>query len=253
MQSKVKNELLNINSVGKKELYNDFNTISEIAKKNNNLYFEEYSVGDLLELDAIFMKLALYCKRALENKSVTNEEEVKNYFDSEEEMEMYYRKMKSKQRENEEKILHNLPVEIKFDGEIFIAKTPYVFKRGYGGDYSHVNYCVAEMVKLAIKNWLERNEKDDLDFDNLTRKRTLIILRRSKKFTIGSICDNDNIEAGRIVNAICDAFCISDNAKQLDHVIKYEKCDNESKNGTYFILMDTETYNNEPLKYMKYI
>lgn len=253
MQSKVKNELLNMNSVGKKELYNDIKTISDITTKNNNLYFEEYSVDDLLKLDAIFMKLALYCKRALENKNTIGQEEIKNYFDSEEEMKMYYQKLKKKQREEDEKLLQNIPVEINFDGEIFVAKTPYVFKRGYGGDYSHANYCVAKMVKLAIKNWLERNEKDALEFNDLTKNRTLIILRRSKKFTFSSICDNDNIEAGRIINAICDAFCISDGAKQLDHVIKYEECDDENKNGTYFVLMNTKTYNNEPLKYMKYI
>lgn len=59
-----------------------------------------------------------------------------------------------------------------------------------------------------------------------------------KKLKKSEICDNDNIEAGRIINSIFDNLSRSDSARKTDYYVRYRETNDETKWGTEFIITD---------------
>lgn len=145
----------------------------------------------------------------------------------------------------------NIPIKISVKNDALVVKTPYLFRRMHGkNEYTLDNFFVANMVGIEIEKWLNLNEKTDVFDWKYFRKDirwTMILLRKSPKFSLNQICDNDNLEASRVINTICKALKLGDNANRMDLVVKYIECPNKPEDmGTYFCLMPTLTYENNP-------
>ncbi len=136
------------------------------------------------------------------------------------------------------------PVAITFDGRMLIIKTPLTLKRsGIEANDKH-NYMLMNYVRAALEEWQ--------DIHGLSLYKSIdwpvvaFIIRKGNGNKIRGICDNDNLENGRIINEIFGALGYSDNVLIMDLCSKYEAAESRSDIGTEFILIskkEKETIN----------
>ncbi len=105
-------------------------------------------------------------------------------------------------------------VRVEFDGRTLRVHTPFTFKRFYRDSSMKENYILMNYVRAALIKWQEENGTDL--FQALKPPLTVMIIRKGPAYDRQKICDNDNLENGRIVNEIMEALGCSDNAMVLD-------------------------------------
>jgi hypothetical protein len=127
------------------------------------------------------------------------------------------------------------PVAITFDGRMLIVKTPLTLKRsGIEANDKH-NYMLMNYVRAALEEW---QDKHGLSlYKSIDWPVVAFIIRKGNGNKIRGICDNDNLENGRIINEIFGALGYSDNVLIMDLCSKYEPAESKVDIGTEFILV----------------
>ena len=191
---------------------NDYNCFDKIADLNEEL------------LDKIIYKsekIALSCRYFLENKE--------DY-------------ISEKQQEIKEKNLSNLPVEIDFKDKTLRIKTPLTFKRFYRDGSLKENYILMNYIKSSLIIW-QKNNNFDL-YRSIKSPFIILIKRKSNVYDRKKICDNDNLENGRIINEIVEALGYTDNAIQMDLISSYRYVDDVNESGMEFVIFSNEDLEN---------
>ncbi len=134
-----------------------------------------------------------------------------------------------------ENLLEEQPVEVSFDGKKLIVKTPLTLKRsGIEANDKH-NYMLMNYVRAALEQW---QDKHGLSlYKSIEWPVIAFIIRKGNGNKIRGICDNDNLENGRIINEIFGALGYSDNVLIMDLCSKYEPAESKADIGTEFILV----------------
>ena len=105
-------------------------------------------------------------------------------------------------------------VSVDFDGRALRVRTPFTFKRFYRDGSMKENFILMNYVRAALRKWQEEHGTEL--YRVLKPPLTVMIIRKGPVYDRRKICDNDNLENGRIVNEIMEALGMSDNAMVLD-------------------------------------
>ena len=206
------------------DLSSYFNNVNGIASgiSNINESLDSYDRFDTLDklsandLDNIVYrseKIALSCRYFLEKKE-------KEYEEFSEKLDGLFNK--------------NNPVSISYSNKTLRVFTPHTLKRMYRDDSLKENYTLMNYVKAALREY-ENENKLDL-FRIVNSPLILIIKRKSTEWNRMKICDNDNLENGRIVNEVINALGYSDNALMMNVYSCFEKVSDEKDAGMEFIV-----------------
>lgn len=188
-------------------------------------YGDQSSLNDLeiIELSSIIYnteKIALSCRQAIEEKEIVDED----YYDED------YLK----------NCIMNLPIDVDYSNEILKIKTPLTFKRMYRDGSIKENYILMNYVKAALSNYSTTNKEL---YHSVNVPLVAIIKRISTSFSPTKICDNDNLENGRIINEVMSALGYSDNANVMDIYSCFRLCEDENESGTEFIFVKKDNFN----------
>ena len=188
-------------------------------------YGDQSSLNDLeiTELSSIIYnteKIALSCRQAIEEKEIVDED----YYDED------YLK----------NCIMNLPIDVDYTNEILKIKTPLTFKRMYRDGSIKENYILMNYVKAALSNYSTTNKEL---YHSVNVPLVAIIKRISTSFSPTKICDNDNLENGRIINEVMSALGYSDNANVMDIYSCFRLCEDENESGTEFIFVKKDNFN----------
>lgn len=126
------------------------------------------------------------------------------------------------------------PIKVSFENNILRVKTPTTFKRMFRDNSLKENYVLMRYVKNAIYTF-QQNEGIDIKH-KLELPLTMLLVRRSLKFSQSIICDNDNLENGRIINEIMKVLGYNDSPKELDLHCCYRTCEKKEDVGMEFIV-----------------
>ena len=127
------------------------------------------------------------------------------------------------------------PVAITFDGRMLIVKTPLTLKRsGIEANDKH-NYMLMNYARAALEQWQDQHGLSL--YKSIDWPVVAFIIRKGNGNIIRGICDNDNLENGRIINEIFGALGYSDNVLIMDLCSKYEPAESKADIGTEFILV----------------
>ena len=211
----IKNRITNIDGINK--------SIGRMQRflfgKDQETDLTSLPINELDEVVYNSEKIALSCRQAIEIKEYREED----YFD-----------------EDYEKIsLKDNPVSVNYDGEILRIKTPMTFKRMYRDGSLKENYMLMNYVDIALKDYVERHQSL---FEGVKIPLVAIIKRTSDGFSSTKICDNDNLENGRIINKIMSALGHSDNAMVMDIYSCFRVCKTEEEIGTEFIIVPFDKF-----------
>ena len=187
-------------------------------------YGDQSSLNDLeiAELSSIIYnteKIALSCRQAIEEKEIVDED----YYDED------YLK----------NCIMNLPIDVDYTNEILKIKTPLTFKRMYRDGSIKENYILMNYVKAALSNYSTTNKEL---YHSVNVPLVAIIKRISTSFSPNKICDNDNLENGRIINEVMSALGYSDNANVMDIYSCFRLCEDENESGTEFIFVKKDNF-----------
>ena len=187
-------------------------------------YGDQSSLNDLeiAELSSIIYnteKIALSCRQAIEEKEIVDED----YYDED------YLK----------NCIMNLPIDVDYTNEILKIKTPLTFKRMYRDGSIKENYILMNYVKAALSNYSTTNKEL---YHSVNVPLVAIIKRISTSFSPTKICDNDNLENGRIINEVMSALGYSDNANVMDIYSCFRLCEDENESGTEFIFVKKDNF-----------
>ena len=188
-------------------------------------YGDQSSLNDLeiTELSSIIYnteKIALSCRQAIEEKEIVDED----YYDED------YLK----------NCIMNLPIDVDYTNEVLKIKTPLTFKRMYRDGSIKENYILMNYVKAALSNYSTTNKEL---YHSVNVPLVAIIKRISTSFSPTKICDNDNLENGRIINEVMSALGYSDNANVMDIYSCFRLCEDENESGTEFIFVKKDNFN----------
>ena len=187
-------------------------------------YGDQSSLNDLeiTELSSIIYnteKIALSCRQAIEEKEIVDED----YYDED------YLK----------NCIMNLPIDVDYTNEVLKIKTPLTFKRMYRDGSIKENYILMNYVKAALSNYSTTNKEL---YHSVNVPLVAIIKRISTSFSPTKICDNDNLENGRIINEVMSALGYSDNANVMDIYSCFRLCEDENESGTEFIFVKKDNF-----------
>ena len=205
-------------------LSSGYETIREAsgAVKKMQAHLAGHEVSESLEKlgedkldDVIYRaeKLALSCRYALENTG-------KEYAFS------------SGNNSETDHDIHGVSV-VSDDGTLRI-RTPFTFKRAYRDGSLKENYILMNYVRAALTKW--QNETQTDLFRIMKAPLTVIIKRCGPYYDRRRICDNDNLENGRIINEIFAALGYSDNALMMDLISIFRIKEDMKDFGMEFII-----------------
>jgi len=176
-------------------------------------------INELNEIVYNSEKIALSCRQAIEIKEYKEE----GYFDE------TYEKICTK----------NNPVSINYADNILKIKTPITLKRMNRESTQKENYMLMNYVDVAIKDY---TEKHGPLLESVKIPLVAIIKRTSPSFHSNKICDNDNIENGRVINEIMGAIGCGDNAMVMDIYSCFRICKSIEETGTEFIIAPQDRF-----------
>lgn len=140
----------------------------------------------------------------------------------------------------ERRCIKDLPCKITITDDAFIIKTPLTIGRinSSSKKVQQQNYQIKDYVQTAIAIEKEKDEDGFIRISNLfsDKKLTCIVKRKSAVFNFATLCDNDNIEDGRIINLICQTLKISDNCHNLDLIRCWKEAENDADIGSEIII-----------------
>ena len=209
-------------------LKSKYENIAGIKAANKHIYdcIKDVDNFDSLEslgedkLDNIIYrseKIALSCRNSLEK--IVKEKPQNSSF--------YY-----------EKPLENNPVKVDFNDNYLSIFTPFTFKRFYRDDSMKENYLLMNYVKSAL--YFYQKENKITLFRSLKTPLIVMIIRKGKSFNRMKICDNDNLENGRIINEIFDCLGYSDNVLQMDIFSCFRLVESDEQCGVEFLVFPAD-------------
>ena len=191
----------------------------QFIDKNGDDSLTSLSIPELSEIVYEGEKIALSCRQAMEEKEQTNEAPLAI----------------NQTRE----CIKDIPVSVAYVDGILRIKTPLTFKRMYKDNSLKENYMLMNYVQIALKDY---EEKNGLLFDKVDVPIVAIIKRKSNTFYSNKICDNDNLENGRIINSIASALGQSDNVMIMDIYSCFRICKQKEEVGTEFIFTSYDKF-----------
>ena len=129
----------------------------------------------------------------------------------------------------------DLGIDVCFDGKILSVYSPLTFKRGYQKKNFICNYLLAKQIEKAMQDY----EKDKgISFYKIIEPPFVcVMIRKNYHFSINAVCDGDNLENQKIINALTATLSLPDNAKNMDLYSKWEIAKPDEKEGMYFKIM----------------
>lgn len=125
-------------------------------------------------------------------------------------------------------------IKVSFEKDVLRIQTPITFKRFNSNKNVKQNYLMFDYVNAALKNW---EKKNNIKLKQLIEAPCIVVVKRKLvQFNKTRICDNDNMEVGRIVNAIFDNLLYSDNARNMDLFSCYRNCKTKNEEGMEFVV-----------------
>jgi len=134
----------------------------------------------------------------------------------------------------------DFPCKISITNDAFIIKVPLTIgrKNSSSKKIQAQNYQIGSLISTAIAIEKERNIDDILALSSYfsEEKLTMIVKRITDTFNRNTLCDNDNLEDGRVINTICNTLMVTDNCLKMDLVKCWRKATPEEEIGTEFTL-----------------
>lgn len=126
-------------------------------------------------------------------------------------------------------------VRVSYKDNVLKVTTPATFKRFKIDNSLKENYVLMNYVQACLNSWASQNNIDL--FHLIPSPCTALIIRKMTKFNRIKICDNDNMENGRIINTIFEALGYSDNALNMDLYSCFRLCNTEEECGMEFVII----------------
>ena len=209
-----------------------------IEKKSFNLIYPYITVEDVRRSLAKLGEIISGYNSENELNSISNDD-ASDIIYLAEKIDLSVRDSYESETENDEETrkiaTENLPVSVQFDGVRLTVKTPLTIKRAGRSQNEKHNYMLLNYVRAGIKKWQKDN--DICLYKSLDWPLVAFIIRKGKSYDFRKICDNDNIENGRIINEIFSALGYSDNVRIMDLYTKFEVVSSPEEVGTEFILV----------------
>ena len=191
----------------------------QFVEKKPETVLTNIPIPELSEIVYEGEKIALSCRQAIEQKEYREED----YFDED------YKRLSTSDN----------PVTVTYINGILRLKTPLTLKRMYRESSLKENFMLMNYAEIALKEYAEKNGPL---FDKVDVPLVAIIKRTSNEFSSTKICDNDNLENGRIINKIMSAIGHSDNAMIMDIYSCFRVCKHEEEIGTEFIFTSYDKF-----------
>ena len=183
----------------------------------------EIDLSDIEKLTQAGEKIGLLCRASLEER----EKQEFDYFDDS------YQAL----------CIKDLPVSFSFDGKTVAIKTPLMLKKG-SAKVKPGHYHLSEYLKAAAAVWKRNNPEIDLTASpEFEGPLIAVITRRARNYNRTIHCDNDNLEAGRLLNTLCSIIGIGDNCKKLDILTRFRECENDEEEGTEILITSLKNIN----------
>lgn len=189
-------------NINSHDLYDKLDTV-EPEKLGNVIYLSE--------------KIALSLRNKLSENTIENEKNV-DYLD--------------------QFFTYDNMVSVYFDGNALVINTPFTFKRFYREGNEHENYLMMNYIKSALNRW-QKNNNFDL-YRSIQQPLTVMIIRKGNTFNRTKICDNDNLENGRIINELFEVLGYSDSAFQTDLFSCFRLIDDNENEGMQFRIISSK-------------
>ena len=200
------------------EVNNSLKKVIKITENNDEL-LENLSDEELNSILFNTEKIAISTRNAMENSVINTNENNEIFIDFD---------------------AKTNPVSVDFNGKILKISCPFTFKRFYRKGNMQENYLFRSYIVSALKSW-QISSKTNLK-NMIEMPLTVLIIRKGKSFNRSKICDNDNLENGRIINEIVDTLGYSDNVLQMD-LYSCFRFSNEYKDyGMEFIVCSTKDF-----------
>lgn len=178
---------------------------------------ENLSKEDLNDLIYRSEKIGISCRKSWENQEFFEEISKENDINS------------------LENLFKNYKISVDFSNKILKISCPLTFKKEKPKNHKW-NYMYKDYIKLSLKKWQEEN---DFNLDkSLETPIVIFMIRKGIGFNRSKICDNDNMENGRIINEICTVLGCSDNAMQMDLISCYRPVQNIDDCGMEFLVVE---------------
>ena len=216
--------------------FDSVNGISSIYKlknfiKNSNDKLENYdddtSMFDIKPSDR--NDVIFYCEKVALTlrKSLQNEENIDVFFDNIDDdfFDDYY----------------SSEFRVSFDKEekTFKIFSPLTIKNGFEKRNLKHNYTLMSYVRASIIRWKNEN---NIDLFHILKPPFILKISRKVLNVNSSVCDNDNIENGRIVNEIMNAIGYSDNPNNVSLFSTVELVSDTNDVGMEFTLFEKRAF-----------
>lgn len=133
-----------------------------------------------------------------------------------------------------ENLERNYKISIEFSDEILRIKCPFTFKKFDKKRKARENYMFINYINLALKKWSEEN---NFELERAIKSPLVVaIIRKGNRFNPTKLCDNDNMENGRIVNGIFYELNYSDNVMQMDLISCFRQVEDMENLGMEFVV-----------------
>lgn len=226
----------------KHNLISSFDTVGAIRKATrriDELLSSEDSNKNIQNLDAESLDEMIYLSERIALSARKNFELAdKNGFDSENFGAVISKESLENPSRNdryEANILKkNYPISVTFQDGKLIVRTPLTFKRFYKNRSLKENYLIMIYIRAALIKW-QKQSGFDL-FQSINAPIILTIKRKVLKWNPSEICDNDNLENGRIGNEIINSLGYSDNAMAMSVFSCVEVVTSQEECGMEFIV-----------------
>lgn len=228
-----------------------------ISKLQNNeeTLLEDMSLSELSDIIYKLEKTSLSCRMAIERKGVPTSlgisgidyskqlQEIPDDLEYVEEENILF-SPSTYQRFSVDDIISKQPsyINVSYENDVLRVKTPLTFKRFNSNKNVKANYLMFDYVNAALKNW---ENKNNTKLMHLIEAPCLVIIKRKLvRFNRTRICDNDNMEVGRIINSIFDGLLYSDNAKNMDLFSCYRECSSKDDEGMEIVALSKANLSN---------
>lgn len=132
-------------------------------------------------------------------------------------------------------------VSVNYFDHLLQIETPLTFFRFTKTKKDPRNYMIGTYIKAGIIKW-QKEHQFDLS-EAMDPPLVCAIIRHSPDSKIRRLCDNDNLENGRIVNEIVNALGQSDNPAVLDLISCVRPAEKKGRYGMEFLVFPRSEIN----------
>lgn len=195
----------------------------------NNLSgnLRDFNYEKLNELLSFFEQGAINVRQEMDGK-ICNDIEHGAYFD----------------QQTWERIEQFLGYKVEFDGTALIVTTPIILNR-LTDKPTQSTFNIADNVANAIYFFAQKNNLNL--FNLIPGHKTIVVIRKTKKFSRNKIVDNDHLELSRIINTITGSLGVSDSSNNIDLISCYRPSNDNSQSTTFILCPSIKIKNYFPI------